>query len=494
MLKKIISRLLLLVIILVVSNVIYSKFFYEKDIQKHSEIVNLVRAVPDSADIIYIGESSNSTPHPNDIDKRKISEFISDYYPELNVYDITKPATHAGIFKTLLRNIPKENQVKTIVLTLNLRSFNAEWIYSGLETPLRKSMVLLKPYPALYNRFVLSFKAYDIKTEQERSKQVRRKWEKSTFQLPFPFEFKNVIEWDNWMANTGKKDENGNIDHEKTILACHYIKTYAFQIDTLSNPRIKDFDEIIELAQQRGWNLVFNLMAENTEKAQELVGDDLIYIINKNAQILEDYYTRKGVLVVNNLNAVEDNQFIDRNWTTEHYAEKGRKIVAKNVAEHLKLWWNNDFKAVDNSVKTTFFYDCEITTINQNYVSSSEKVYSGNKSSKTGNGNDFSVTMVFSLKEMSQELANYFNVDFWMYQEALNHDAKLVIQADGENINYWNGFDLTNIAVESNRWVNYHQKITVPDEIKQADIVKIYIYNPSKVNIYIDDFSMKIEP
>ena len=334
MLKKILIRICLLIIVFATLNFIYSKWLYETDIQEHSEIINLVRDVPNNADIIYIGESSNTSFRGDDLDKRPISEFVGDYFPELITFDITKPASHAGIYKVLLENIPENNKVKTIVVTLNMRSFNATWIHSKLETQLQKSLVLIKPYPPLFNRFLLSFKAYDIKSEKEREMQFKKKWKNDKFHLPYEFQFQNVIEWDKWMSNSGIKNSKGNIDYKQTELACHYIKTYGFQIDTANNPRIKDFNAIINLAQKRGWNLVFNLLAENTEKAKELVGDDLIYMMNQNAKILEYYYRHRGVNVVNNLNVIENEQFIDQQWTTEHYAEKGEKALRKTFQEH----------------------------------------------------------------------------------------------------------------------------------------------------------------
>jgi hypothetical protein len=145
------------------------------------------------------------------------------------------------------------------------------------------------------------------------------------------------------MSYAGIKNDSGEVDREQTILACHYIKAYGFQIDTLKNPRIADFDAIAELARERGWRLVFNLMAENMEKAEELVGEDLIFLMNQNRKLLKDHYGYRGVLVVDNLDVVEDEQYIDRDWTTEHYAEKGRKAIARRVAEALKTWYEDDF-------------------------------------------------------------------------------------------------------------------------------------------------------
>lgn len=336
MIKKITIRILALLILLIVLNLIYKAFFYEKDLMEHSDIIEKVRAVPANADIIYLGESSNTNFREEDLDKRSISEFIGDHFPDKVSCDITKNASHAGIYKILLQNIPKDHRVETIIVTLNLRSFNAQWIYSDLETPLRKSLVLIKNYPPLMNRALLSFKAFDDASIEEREAQFKAKWEKDEFNFPYEFPYKDVIEWDRAMAQQGVYNEQGERDAAMTNLACHYIKGYAFQIDTLDHPRIKDFNSIIKLADKRGWKLVFNLMAENTEQASELVGKDLLFLMEENRKILVEYFEARGVIVVDNMYAVPDEQFTDRTWTTEHYGEKGRKIIARNVANRVK--------------------------------------------------------------------------------------------------------------------------------------------------------------
>jgi len=336
---KIVPLLALLLLI----NILYKSFFFEKDLQKYSSIINLVRDIPADARVIYLGESSNNTVRGDDPDKRKISDFTADYYPGLGFYDLTKPAAHAGVFKVLLEQIPDESEVETVIVTMTLRSFNAQWIHSPLETSLQKSLVLLRPYPPLVNRFLLSFKAYDIKDSEERTRDFQKQWERDKFHFPYDFPHENVRDWDRWMSRAGIRNDSGEVDREETILACHYIKAYGFQIDTLTNPRIRDFDDITELARKRNWNLVFNLMAENTQKAGQLVGKDLIYLMQENRQLLNEYYGSRGVLVVDNLDKVEDEQYIDRDWTTEHYAEKGRKIIARQLAGELKLWYGDHY-------------------------------------------------------------------------------------------------------------------------------------------------------
>ena len=42
-----------------------------------------------------------------------------------------------------------------------------------------------------------------------------------------------------------------------------------------------------------------------------------------------------GVPVVNNLEAVRDPHFIDKDWPTEHYDETGRKAIANEVIKEI---------------------------------------------------------------------------------------------------------------------------------------------------------------
>lgn len=495
--KSILNKIILLIFIIVCFNYLYKYFFYENDIQTHSPIINLVRNVVNENDeIIYLGESSNITFSADDIDKRSISDLISDYYPSRKMGAITKEATHAGIYYELLRNIPENSSVKTVIVTLNLRSFDANWIYSNLETPLQKSMVLLKKYPPLYNRFLLSFRGYDIKTEHEREKQFLHKWETDILRFPEPFIYNNVIDWDRRLAQQGIKNVDGSTNQKQTELACHYIKTYAFQIDTLTNPRIKDFDKIADLAKERHWNLIFNLMAENIEKADSLVGKELVYLLKQNRDLLVKRYNKNNVLVVDNLESVGDSEFIDRNWTTEHYAEKGRKIIAKNVAEYLKTYYANDYvKVTYNERKPSEFYnDCEGNIIwGQMQTLTSEKSFLGKKSSKIGQKQDFSITFEYPIKKLPDSLTQ-ISINLQLFQNEINADAKLIIEISGENIEYqWNGILINNLSKTIQAWNEINYLFPIPNNFHAGDVIKIYVYNPTNSIIYIDDFSINFK-
>ncbi len=492
--KKIALKFFILIFIVIALNFLYKYTFFENDIQKHSDIINIVKkAINESPEVIYVGESSNITSSDYDLDKRYISDFISDFYPKIKFGNITKEASHAGIYYELLRNIPENSSVKTVIVTLNLRSFDANWIYSNLETSLQKSILLLKDYPPLFNRFLMAFKGYDIKTEKEREKQFLSKWENDTLLFPKPFVYKNVVEWDKGMFDKGIKDTNGNKDFSLTELACHFIKTYAFQIDTNSNPRIKDFDKIVELAKKRNWNLVFNLLAENTEKAELLVGPELLYLINQNRDLLIKRYNKNNVIVVDNLTDVPSDEYIDQNWTTEHYAEKGRKIIAENVADSLKKIYLKDFVNISYDYNIdSVFNDCEGKTIwGQMQSLSMDFAFSGKQSSKTGQGQDYSIAFVCPISKLRDSL-KYIQVDLQVFQEGTNHDAKLVIELSGKDIEkQWNGYLVTDYVKCCNKWSKLCYNFKVLDDFYKYNIIKILIFNPTSTIIYIDDFKIK---
>ncbi len=494
--KTLAIKFLCIFILLIGFNYLYKFIFFEKDLQKHADIINLVRKVVNEKDeIIYVGESSNITTRGDDEDKRAISDFISEYFPSIKCGSITKEASHAGIYYELLRNIPENSSVKTVIVTLNLRSFDANWIYSNLETPLQKSILLLKKYPPLFNRFLLSFGGYDIKTELEREKQFKEKWENDILKFPKPFKYKNVIEWDNAMANQGIKNSDGTINYPLTELACHYIKTYAFQIDTQTNPRIKDFDKIVLLAKERNWNLIFNLMSENTAKANELVGEDLVYLIKQNRDLLVKRYSQKNVLVVDNLEAVPNSEFVDQNWTTEHYAENGRKIIAKNVSNELKKLYPNDFHQVTYKKiinQDEFINNCEGDIIwGQMQTISNDKAFSGSKSSKTGNKQDYSVTFEYSIKKLPDSIKQV-SINFQLFQTEINNESKLVIEISGKNIEYqWNGIAIKDLSQTTEKWNEINYLFSLPMYFKNGDLIKIYVYNLSNSLIYIDDIRIK---
>lgn len=346
MLKQIVIKLLLLLLIFSVLNFIYDATLYKKDLAEKSEQALEIRNTQENADLYYFAESSNFNNRETDSIKLSISEITNLFFPSLKIKAINKPATHAGIYKEWLKQINlKKRPPKAIIITMNLRSFDAAWIHSKLETPLQEGLVLTKPYPHLVNRFLLSLQAFDNKTEQQREQNMLEDWQRVKLKFPFPFKYETVKQWDYQMAQGGYLNPDGSWDVKKIELACHYIKGYAFNLDE-NNPRIKDFDEIHDWCAKQNIPLYLNLMAENVQYADSLVGKELVFLMRENRDYLVKRYSKNNCKVVDNLECVNGKEFTDQTWTTEHYGYRGRMLIARNLADTLKTQFNNDYKKI----------------------------------------------------------------------------------------------------------------------------------------------------
>jgi hypothetical protein len=333
--KKLLSKLLFLLIILAALDIIYYYTLYPKDMAENTTLMELSQQATAGVDIVYLGESSNFSSPESDTDRRFINVMIEDSLPGHRVGNLSKGACHAGVYYDIMRNIPRESDVKTAIVTVNMRSFTAEWIYSNLETALCKERIMLKKGPALYKRMLLAFKAYPVWTEEERSALIRKGFTKQTFTLPHPFPYRNANEWDRGIGSTCVLYDGSCPSLDTIAMACHHIKHFACTLDD-KNPRIKDLDKIVKLCKRRGWQPVFNILAENVDQIDSICGPDLLYLLEQNVQYVIDRYEPQGVIVVNNVREVRDADFMDRDFPTEHYTQIGRLTIANNVTNTLK--------------------------------------------------------------------------------------------------------------------------------------------------------------
>ena len=473
--KKLLIRIGIVLALLVVLNWVYSKWFFEKDLRKHSDIVELSwQVVEDSCRIIYLGESSNNNYGEEEISHRKISDFTSDYFPKVKMGDLTKEASHAQTFYYMLKHIPASSAVETVVVTMNLRSFGWLWINSRLETPLRKQLVLLEDRPPLLNRFLLAFKDYPIKTEDEWNELVFGHWRNDTFNIP-NFPWRTTVDWDYGMYSYGWYDFNGQRDWDMTALACHYIKTYAFQIND-DNPRVKDFDAIVELCRERGWNLVFNLMAENVDKANEMVGKDLMLLMKNNHDyLLNRYGNLDGVTVVDNFDLVRDVNFIDQDWTTEHYYEEGRRIVAHHLAQTLRDYYPDSYKDPETLTRDAghYFMDATRTLDKQRPYGS---------------------TLVLTADSLHPEWS-MVNVAFEVKKrDDLGRLILAVEKHDAQGEVHIDSYEAIPQILKTNAWDFATFALPVDSVFRTAQLVKLYVHNFSESPVEVRNFDVSFRP
>ncbi len=344
MLKQVLIKIGLLSMLLVALNTIYNQYYFERDMEKVSKEILQIRRTQAETDVYYFGESSNFSVEEDDSIKSSISEISNLFYPGLKITTVNQAASHAGIYKYWLREIhPQNGKPRAFIITMNMRSFNTAWIRSKLEMQLQESLVFTYPFPNLFNRFLLSLQPFDNKTEEQREKLMKKDWRGQVLKFPYPFKYRTTDDWNYNMSNGGHLNPDGTYDTEKCVLACHYIKAYALHLDD-KNPRIKDFDEIAKYCEQNKIRLYFNLLAENVEYADSLVGKELVYLMRQNREFLMKRYNSGNCTVVDNLELVPGLEFTDQNWTTEHYGYRGRMLIARNLAKHLKNQFEKEYK------------------------------------------------------------------------------------------------------------------------------------------------------
>ena len=474
--KKLLIRIGIVAVLLVAMNWVYSKWFFEKDLLEHSDIIELPRqVVADSCQVVYLGESSNNTYGFAESDHRKISAMISAYFPTVRLGDMTKSASHAQTYYYMLKQLPEDAPVETVIVTMNLRSFDAGWIYSRLETALRKQIVLLQDYPPLMNRFLLAFKAYPIRSEEEWDAITQKHWKKDPLGFPYDFEWTNTHQWDSAMAWGGWHGFDGQRDQQLTELACHYIKSYAFQIRD-DNPRIKDFDAIVDLCRERGWHLVFNLMAENVDKANELVGKDLMFLMKRNRDyLMQRYDTQEDVTVVDNLDLVRDVNFIDQDWTTEHYYGEGRGIIARHVAQALRQYYPNDYQDFGLLQYEAGHYCFE----------GSEDVLNVER--------PYSQTLILPADSLQPDWG-MVNIAIEMFQSDTLNDAQLVIEKNGEQGKVSTYYDIAPQLQSIGQWDFATFALPLDSTFREAGQTKIFVYNPSTSAVRVRRLDISFRP
>ncbi|UPT67593.1 MAG: hypothetical protein M0D57_02660 [Sphingobacteriales bacterium JAD_PAG50586_3] len=224
----------LLIVVMAIANPIYTRYFFKKDVgEAKGQILFDLDSLQHVCDVLYFGESSDFSYLESDTCHYSISEMI-DTLSSKKVGRLSTHAQHAGSYLQLIKYIKPDSRVKTIVVTLNMRSFNAGWIYSKLETPLMKTNVFYQTYPPILRRIQVALNGYDNTPDEFRQKKMKWHMAHDKINVPDTFRYKNITDWDFDVGNNnayGYYNPDSSWNGSKIELACHFIKTYAFSID-----------------------------------------------------------------------------------------------------------------------------------------------------------------------------------------------------------------------------------------------------------------------
>ncbi|HET6993010.1 MAG TPA: DUF4843 domain-containing protein, partial [Bacteroidia bacterium] len=317
--SKGISFMILLALCLMLANAIYVRTFYHNEVvEADAKLLFDLDSLEKINDVLYFGESSTVTYSPDDTCIKTINELIQQQAPGIRLGLIDHGAYHAKCYLELIKNIKPDSRVKTIIVTMNLRTFGALWINNSQEASLQKAIVMYLKYPPIVKRMMLALSCFDNRTADERVPLIQDHWKYDKINVPGNFKYQNTFDWDQGHGAAGLDTfPDGKWNLQKLGLACNYIKTFGFSIGPNTNPRVNDFDELVKVAKEKKLNLIFNLMPENVQYADSLGGKELGNLMRDNRNFLMKRYNKDGVIVVDNLELVDGKNFIEQDGNNE---------------------------------------------------------------------------------------------------------------------------------------------------------------------------------
>lgn len=343
-----VSRLIIVLVILIGFNVLYKKEFYNADVQKYSRVKNRVDSAFQFGDIVYLGESSNTSFNPwTDTLKESISDFLQLYLPGQKVEAVTHESYHPGLFRQMLNLHPNHHfpwefmsshHDQTIVLGINIRTCGPTAIFSGNEASNQQEALFYSKRPSLLTRLFLSLKYYDHRDALEMER-LKFQWWRSVDisgdgivgdSFHILNRYKTVKRWIDDLAT----DQRPALPLQVKNMADAYVKEFAFLLDD-NNVRVQDLKEIVKICNKLNIKLIFHILPPNIHHAERLFGNQLKQYLDYNYSFLKKRFVNWGVTVVDNYHLPEANEnisrFTDQWYPTEHYDAVVRKAIARSL-------------------------------------------------------------------------------------------------------------------------------------------------------------------
>jgi hypothetical protein len=350
--KKISITIILIIFVLTFTELLYKEIFWKNDQHKYADLLDSIQKYENTTDILFLSSSSNYFHPKTDSSNTTISKYLNLFFPGLRVNSINKGYAHTGVYESIIENLDDNAPIKAVIVSVDIRSFGAYWLYSDVETSYSSQLLMMnKALPFALRRFLLSLDYYDNKSNTERINQYLNAWKVDTLVFPYYFDFKTVNDWDYFLAHNNKfVNINGEVDLKKTDYACNLIKFYGFNINE-KHPRIKNIDKIVQLSKQKKWKLILYIPAIDMNNAYSMVGKELPQLIYNNIDFIIKRYQNE-VLIINNIDLINEHYFYE-DYPTEHYTKEGKYLIAKEIANKIKPFFvkaYNDILIFDESI------------------------------------------------------------------------------------------------------------------------------------------------
>ena len=375
---KVLLRLAVGAAVFFVANIWYvSSGLYKKERVKFSPVAGKLDSAFLHGDVVYLGESSNTSFNPwTDTFGYSVSEFLQMYLPQNRVRGVSHDGYHVGLFSQMLGLMPEhwaDSGRKTVVITVNMRSFGPSAMFNGNEASNQQEAIFYSHRMALLNRVFVSLHHYDsrdaremerAKTQWFRTKDLRlnggtgNHYGNTHGDLVSKGEEcyrHNTVKW--WLRDLQRQyaPVSGDADLARVMpMAEAYLKEFAFLLDE-ENPRVQALDAIVAKCKREQVNVVFVLLIPNYDHANRLFGAELTQLMDYNMDFLRKRFAgwekeyNKGDFKVGYVDVQRlygdwagGQHYTDQWYPTEHVDAHVRRFIAQKTAEKILAFQYRD--------------------------------------------------------------------------------------------------------------------------------------------------------
>ena len=370
---KVLLRLAVGAAVFFVANYGYvSSGLYKKERVKFSPVAGKLDSAFLHGDVVYLGESSNTSFNPwTDTFGYSVSEFLQMYLPQNRVRGVSHDGYHVGLFSQMLGLMPEQwadSSRKTVVITVNMRSFGPSAMFNGNEASNQQEAIFYSHRMALLNRVFVSLHHYDSRDAREMERAKTQWFRTKDLRLNGgagnhygnthgdgrmvskgeEFFYHNTVKW--WLRDLQRQfaPVSGDVDLARVMpMAEAYLKEFAFLLDE-ENPRVQALDAIVEKCKREQVNVVFVLLMPNYDHANRLFGEELTQLMDYNMDFLRKQFAgwekeyKQGDFKVGYVDVPRaygdwagGQHYTDQWYPTEHVDAHIRQFIAKKTAEKI---------------------------------------------------------------------------------------------------------------------------------------------------------------
>lgn len=377
---KMLLRLLVGVVVFFAANFWYvSSGLYRQELAKFSPMAAKLDSAFGNGDVVYLGESSNTSFNPwTDTFGYSVSEFLQMYLPQNRVKGVSHDGYHVGLFSQMLGLMPEhwaDSGRKTVVITVNMRSFGPSAMFNGNEASNQQEAIFYSHRTALLNRVYVSLHHYDNRDSREMERAKTQWFRTKDLRIGSgsgqhygsthggsglqaageTWYYHNTVKW--WLRDLQRQfaPVSGDADLARVMpMAEAYLKEFAFLLDE-ENPRVQALEAIVAKCKQEQVNVVFVLLMPNFDHAHRLFGEELTQLMDYNMDFLRKRFAgwekeydkgdfKVGYVDVQRLYGdwAGGQHYTDQWYPTEHVDAHIRQFIAQKTAEKILAFQYRD--------------------------------------------------------------------------------------------------------------------------------------------------------